>query len=264
MIMIDPIWDESTSLDPAYTDVIVDIYSPVQTQVMPIADAFELFVQAMKVAANVQIIKSTECLNYLADKPEYEQCMRISSIDALDCWYGFIYTVNSSAYRLKEDFTVNLKGLEIAYPDGYQSGQEILIDLEPGEDHIIILRRTEGKCSYATSFRTHARELSDEELIQKAKDVEQVSQFGEEEGYFKLYCTAENAVFYFENPDSSKTLEAEFDLQLDNLYIVGGEEKGQKTFKVSLGPGETGHKILKSVDKGKGTSIQMSYSYSAQ
>ena len=46
---------------------------------------------------------------------------------------------------------------------------------------------------------THPRELDDEELVEEAKNLEELTQFGETNAFFKLYNTAKAAVFYFEN-----------------------------------------------------------------
>lgn len=155
-----------------------------------------------------------------------------------------------------------LAGLEIVWPEGKRSGDDIEIDISPGEDHIIIVRRTGEMSSWSLSYRTHAREFSHEELVQKAKEQDTKNPFGDEQAFFRLYNTTEHAVFYFENPDPTKTLEAEFNLELKNLALVG-DDAGETTFKITLGPGETGYKILKAVERSKGTSIQMAFSFSA-
>ena len=58
------------------------------------------------------------------------------------------------------------------------------------------------------------RKLSEFELIQKAKEVEDSTPFGDEKAYFKLYVSCMGYFFYFENPDPTKTLNAEFTLTL--------------------------------------------------
>ena len=67
---------------------------------------------------------------------------------------------------------------------------------------------------------THPRDLDDDELIEEAKNMEDATQFGEANAFFKLYNTQKAAVFYFENQDS-ETLKATFELQLENLVIQG-------------------------------------------
>ena len=42
---------------------------------------------------------------------------RISDVEALNCWYGFIYTKNGSQFPMTETMRPNLQGLEVAYPD---------------------------------------------------------------------------------------------------------------------------------------------------
>ena len=46
VLMVDPIWDESADNDSAYRDVLVDIYGPESTTIMPVADAYGMEVLA--------------------------------------------------------------------------------------------------------------------------------------------------------------------------------------------------------------------------
>ena len=64
---------------------------------------------------------------------------------------------------------------------------------------MIILRRNAPSCQYGLQYMTHARELEDEELIEIAKQMEEINHFGESKAFYKLYNTAKGAVFYFEN-----------------------------------------------------------------
>ena len=80
--------------------------------------------------------------NYLEENPDYStDVYRVTDVESLDCYYGFIYTKNNSKYRLKETIRPNLKGLEINYPivEGGQQDVDIDIDIPPGGDNIIIL-----------------------------------------------------------------------------------------------------------------------------
>ena len=74
-------------------------------------------------------------------------------------------------------------------------------------------------------FNPQLRKFTESELIQKAKEVEDSTPFGDEKAYFKLYVSQMGYFFYFENPDSQKTINAEFTLTLENLAIQG-EESG--------------------------------------
>ncbi len=38
---------------------------------------------------------------------------RIISLEATDCWYGFIYTRNESVHNIKEEITPKIEGLEV-------------------------------------------------------------------------------------------------------------------------------------------------------
>ena len=55
------------------------------------------------------------------------------------------------------------------------------------------------------------------------------------------------AVFYFENGEPSRSIECLFEMELQNLYIVGEPDKANK-FNFKLGPrGESCVKMLKPV-----------------
>ena len=99
--------------------------------------------------------------------------VRISSLDALDCWYGFIYTNNQSQYNLRESLSLELEGLELIHTDGktYRSEAtkgEIELEIASKDDHVIIMRRTQGKCTYSLSRITHERDYDDHEYIDMA------------------------------------------------------------------------------------------------
>jgi hypothetical protein len=80
-----------------------------------------------------------------------------------------------------------LNGIEAIWPLNRKDEGGYALDIPAGEDHIIILRQTEGACSYGLSYLTHEREMEDEELVEQAKAVEEKSVFGDSEAYFKLY-----------------------------------------------------------------------------
>ena len=84
--------------------------------------------------------------------------------------------------------------------------------------------------------------------------------FGETQAQFKLYNSANAAVFFFENYEDQNEIEAKFTLELRNLALTD-EPEGVNEFKINLGPGEHESKILKSIDKNQGTALGMSYSY---
>ena len=105
---------------------------------------------------------------------------------------------------------------------------------------------------------THPRELEDDEMIEIAKSQADSTAFGTSAAYFKLYNTAKGAVFYFENGERRKILNATFDMQLENLYIVG-EPDGATSFSFTLSPGDSCARLLKPVEDGEATGIQMKF-----
>jgi len=48
-------------------------------------------------------------------------------------------------------------------------GKEIINEIPAGEDAIILLRRTDAKCSYSMSSSVYPRQKSEEELVEIAK-----------------------------------------------------------------------------------------------
>ena len=119
-----------------------------------------------------------------------DKVYRITDVECLDCWYGFIYTANNSPYKLKETIRPTLEGLEVVWPatdDG-----DIEFSIEAGGDHVVILKRTEGSCRYGLQYLTHPRELSDEEMKQHAKDLpdDEAANFGNTRAFYKLFNTA--------------------------------------------------------------------------
>ena len=82
------------------------------------------------------------------------------------------------------------------------SSDTVELDLEPNEEHIVILRRTEGSCTYGLSRITRNRELTDQEYRLKAMNSEKTFEFGDNNAHFKLFNGANAACFYFENWDT--------------------------------------------------------------
>ena len=96
---------------------------------------------------------------YLEENEDYaEDVYRISDVESLGCWYGYIYTKNGSKYDLKETLRPNLQGLEVVSPElSGEEGIDVELDLPAGQDHIVILRRTESSCTYGLQYLTHPR-----------------------------------------------------------------------------------------------------------
>ena len=112
---------------------------------------------------------------------------------------------------------------------------------------------------------THARQLSDEELVENAAnldDEEHANFFPDSEAYYKLFNSTQGACFFFENNEDDRTLTARFDLQIENLYIE--EDPQSSVFFVNVPPGESCYKILRLTQVGENTSIGMTYTFEFQ
>ena len=45
-----------------------------------------------------------------------QSAFRLSDMDCLDCWLGFIYTMNGSSKKIRETLTLRLEGLDVLWP----------------------------------------------------------------------------------------------------------------------------------------------------
>ena len=138
--------------------------------------------------------------------------------------------------------------------------EDIEIDVPAGSDHAIVLRRTAPSCQYGLSYLTHPRELEDDEMLSIAKLMDESTRFDGTMTSYKLYNTAKGAYFYFENADTAKTFSCVFKMGLDNLYIVD-EPEGATSFEIVLKPGQSCHKMLKPVDEGLDTGMDLQFDY---
>ena len=99
--------------------------------------------------------------------PDYTEVYRVQDMGTFGCWYGFIYTKNDSPFDLRETFSPQLDGFQQAWP--IEKTPDIELNLKPGEDHIIVLRRVEGSAAISYSYSTKERQRSDDDLIELAK-----------------------------------------------------------------------------------------------
>ena len=168
-----------------------------------------------------------------------------------------IFTKNESPYRLKETLRPQLEGIEVVYPK--LQGEDVELDIPAGGEQVIILRRVEDRCSFGLAYLTQPRELSDEELIDAARESDELNQFGDTNAFFKLHNSVEGAVFYIENQEN-ETLTAKFELQMENFMIQGGNVD-ETEFTVKLGPGKSAHKILRPIVENEATQLELRYSF---
>ena len=144
MIMIDPVWNEEADNDNSYKEVLVDVYAPEQVELKQVDDfvGLKIFAAAAKNVAQNKVPEEERDF-YLEENEDYaDSVWRISDVEAMDCWYGFIYTRNQSPYQYQELLRPQLKGLEIVYPK--MEGQDVEIDIPSGGDHIVLLRRIDN------------------------------------------------------------------------------------------------------------------------
>jgi hypothetical protein len=142
IVMIDPIWNECANKHAEFKNVHLDIYSTQQVEIEPIDDYTGITCLASMLKNYAKTLAPAESKQfYLRDsKPEYADTYRILDVDSTGCWYGYFYTNNGSQYPLKEKFMPDLKGGEVVWPLG--TGKDIPIEIAPGQDHIVVCRRT--------------------------------------------------------------------------------------------------------------------------
>ena len=75
---------------------------------------------------------------------------------------------------------LEVKGIDAIAPVGFQPNQETMLEIASQDEHLIILRRHEGHASFVLQYAPQPRQLSDSELVQKAKELETSTPFGEE------------------------------------------------------------------------------------
>ena len=75
---------------------------------------------------------------------------------------------------------LEVKGIDAIAPAGFQPNQETMLEIASQDEHLIILRRHEGHASFVLQYAPQPRQLSDSELVQKAKELETSTPFGEE------------------------------------------------------------------------------------
>ena len=261
IFMVDPIWNHSSELSEDYKEILVDVYAPEIVDLETIDDqAGIMFLeQALKDAARTVASPENKQF-YLKDDTDYgEDVYRVQDVQCLDCWYGFIMTQNNSKYPLREVVLPQLQGLEVVWPPNQQEDGTFNLEMAPKSDHIIILRRTEDACSFGLKYMTHPRPMTDAEMVEETKQIQEFNQFGEYNVFYRLFNNEIGACFLFENHEKDRKFTTQFELQLQNLKIVGDEES--HNFEVNLDPGKSKHVILRPIIDGEFTSMQMRYAY---
>jgi hypothetical protein len=192
---------------------------------------------------------------YLNDNSAYSGLVwRLRDIKSMD--FAFIYTQNNSKHRLTERIELKLQGYEVIIPS---TMNKFVIDIMPGSDEIIILKRTAQNTDYSMNYLTCPIARSDAELLIAAKDSGLVTRLGTSQAYVKMLKALDAAVLLVVNPTEQR-LSIDFNLSLLNLTLVGHPE-GAKTLKLSIEAGQQGAEILRPIKLGETTDIQITTKY---
>ena len=103
VFMVDPLWNKTAENSRLYKEVLIDIYAPESLRIDTVeeAEGIQCLVEAFKDAARRS---NNEPDYYLHDNPDYaNNVYRVSDIEGLNCWYGYVYTANNSKHVLKEE-----------------------------------------------------------------------------------------------------------------------------------------------------------------
>ena len=64
----------------------------------------------------------------------------------LDSNFGIVYTQNKSDFILREMMTFELFGIDICWPPGAKTSESFMMEIEPDNDFIVILRKNYANC----------------------------------------------------------------------------------------------------------------------
>ena len=81
---------------------MIVVYAPDFVSLAQVDDqtGMQILARALKGAA-MTLSPEESRQTYLEDNEDYgTDVIRVSDVESLDCWYGYIYTRNNSAYRL--------------------------------------------------------------------------------------------------------------------------------------------------------------------
>ena len=119
-VLIDPIWDETAKNDKAYFEISVDVYGPQNVALKEIEKEHgrEVLKQSIKNYARNKAPQDKR-RNFVENQEEYSNCIRIEDIESLNCWYGYIYTFNDSAYTLRDKVVLEAPGIDAIEPIGF-------------------------------------------------------------------------------------------------------------------------------------------------
>jgi hypothetical protein len=116
--MIDPVWNSAVENDTQYRELLIDIYAPNPVTLSQVDDdvGMQVLSRALKgVAMTKSAPEKRE--TYMEDNEDYgADVFRVTDVQSMECYYGYIYTQNNSAYMLKETVRPELTGLEIVWP----------------------------------------------------------------------------------------------------------------------------------------------------
>eukprot|EP00347_Sterkiella_histriomuscorum_P016829 403351694 len=209
------------------------------------------------------------------DKGENDAYRAISIVDS-GAEYGYIYYQNDSKTEgtIVETVVFNkLENFEILAPfDQGSNGNKnhVQVNVGPGENTIIVLRRTDRQASYSVSYFSSILYPDNHYLdqIQQKGKKQQIKYQGEQKDiYFYSMVFGTGYFWLFENKSKTTVFDAKFNFELTNMQSEGfgetpqGAAKVESQWDVVLQPGETKIKKLLMVDPTQAWGYKFGYSF---
>ncbi|CAI2385781.1 unnamed protein product [Moneuplotes crassus] len=177
---------------------------------------------------------------------------RAMSVEDTGCDYGYIfYTNDTPSSVLSEE--LNFGSMAGYVVDDEEDTPKINIDLEPGKQKLVLLKRNSDRPMLSVGFKSKIS-YDTEDLIKniktKGKKHQVKTDCEEFEIYFYVLEHPKGYIFQYENNEKTLEFEAAFDFKLKNLKIVEqarkeklkqrkewGRNNASSTWKVFLKPG---------------------------
>jgi len=160
VFMVDAIFNTEADKNEDFKRINIGIYASrkIQMNQMSYKDGVKAIASAFKQNAATASVDKRKL--FKATEPYYGgKCYHVCDLCPTKAHYGYIYTKNPTQYALKEGITPKLVGSEVIYP--FEShgpgGKEIINEIAPGEDAIILLRRIEDKTSFNITTHVYPR-----------------------------------------------------------------------------------------------------------
>jgi len=145
--LIDPSWNASADLSRDFKQVLVDIYCPEAINLHAVTDQTGIKLAEKTLASVAQKAVALQS-RYLKTSAYGENVYKVTDLNGSGCWWAYHYVKNDCGKTLNQVTTPALKNMAVVnYPAG-----PITEIVQSGDDSIILIRRTEGACSFGFGY----------------------------------------------------------------------------------------------------------------